>query len=175
MVARNCCESGCAPDGGKNEYGGETLTPTGPALLVIVAVADPLREASARLTAEIVTGLAPALGTADGARKSTLPATGPAGATQGFEPPIQIWPELAFPFAMLLMNHETAASGVPETAAVRATRCAMGTEDDGGEMLTATWLASVMAAETLDAPNVTALAVAWIVAAFTNGKSAGAV
>jgi hypothetical protein len=125
---------------------------------VIVATADPLRDASARLTAEIVSGLT--LGTAEGARKSTLLAIGAAGATQGFDPLRQIWPTVAFPLATPLTNHDTAASGVPETSAVSATRCATGTDGDGGEMATATWLASVMVAETLAAPKVTALAVA---------------
>jgi hypothetical protein len=130
---------------------------TGPAaMMVIVALA--LCEESARVVAVIVTVFEE--GTADGARKSTEPADGPAGATQGFEPVTQIWPTVEFPLAMPLTDHEAAVSGVPVTFAAIEMRWLVTTVCEAGEMLTLTLLVIVTEAPAVPLPDVTPLAAA---------------
>jgi hypothetical protein len=99
------------------------VTLTGPLGAAIVMIALPLCEASARLVAVTVTGLLTV--TVEGARKSIAPDAGAVGAKHGLEPATQIWPTLAFPFAIPSTDHETALSGVPETFAASEMRSAV--------------------------------------------------
>ena len=71
-------------------------------------------------------------------------------------------------------NHETAASGEPETFAVSEMRCEVVRVAKGGDTLTATLLLIVTDAEAWFAPDVTALAVARSVTASPAGRSTGA-
>lgn len=87
---------------------------------------------------------------------------------------MQICPMLGFPFAMPSTNHETLASGLPDTFAVSETRWYAAAVAADGEIARDTLLVIVTEAEAVLEPAVTALAVAWIVAAVASGRAAGA-
>ena len=91
------------PSGARKASAGQTLTWM---LGRIITGALALREASAALVAVTVTGFAG--GRLAGARKSTLPAIGPVGETQGFEPVMQICPTVALPFTTPFTDQVTA-------------------------------------------------------------------
>lgn len=112
---------------------------------MIITIALPLLEPSASLVAVKSTGLVP--GTVAGARKSTLPETGPAGAAQGFDRARHIWPVVKFPLGIPFTDHVTAASAVFETVAANDFRWFTGTEAEGGATLTAMLLVSVTEAD----------------------------
>jgi hypothetical protein len=151
-------------DEGEIGFGAEQAT---------VIVAMPVFELSARLVALMVRGFT--AGIVAGARKSTDVPLGSAGAMQGLDPDAQIWPMLAFPFAMPFTNQETAPSVLPDKLAAREMRCPGAMVADAGDILTLTLLTIVASAEAVLAPEVTALAVAWIAAGGTPGRSTGAV
>jgi hypothetical protein len=65
-VAKNCCVLGVLVEGGTKAYAGESATLTGPAKLVMVIIASPLRDGSALLVAVSATGFV--AGTEFGAR-----------------------------------------------------------------------------------------------------------
>lgn len=157
-IAVNCCVSGWELDGGRKAYGGAIVTLTGPAGTAIVRTALPLCDRSARLMAVIVTGLA--TGMFAGARKLTALARGTTGGTHGLEFAAQIWPTIAFPFAMPSTNHDTATSELPETLTASGTLCPIVTVAAGGDTFTLTLLVIETDAAAVARPDVTALAVA---------------
>jgi hypothetical protein len=93
------------------------MLPEGP---VITAVALPDFDGSALLAAVTVTGLV--AGTEAGARKSTLPEMGAAGAAHGFEPGTQICPTIALPFGIPFTDHSAFVSEEFVTFAANDTR-----------------------------------------------------
>jgi hypothetical protein len=125
---------------------------------VINTVALPLLEASASLVAVSSTGLVP--GSAAGARKSTLPETGPAGGEQGFDPLRHIWPVVRFPLTIPFTDHVTDASALFVTLAANDFRWLTGTEAEGGETLTAMLLVTVTEADATTEPPAGEAAVA---------------
>ncbi len=104
-----------------------------------------------------------------------LPDAGPAGATHGFVPDMQTCPTLALPFATPFTDQLTVVSDVPATLGVNDRRWPVGTVAIDGETLTETPLVIVTAADSMVAPLVTALAVAWIMTGSVVGRLAGAV
>jgi len=104
-----------------------------------------------------------------------LPAAGPAGAAHGFVPKTQISPILASPFGTPFTDQVTVLSDAFATLAVNERRWPVGTVAKGGETATETLLVMVTAADSVVAPLVTELAVAWIVTGFVAGRLAGAV
>jgi hypothetical protein len=123
---------------------------------------------SAALVAVTVTGSDE--GTTAGARKSTLPGTGPAGATQGTEAGWQIWPRVALPSGIPLTDHVTAVFDVPVTVGVSVVRWVIATDTAEGATVTLTVLTIVTVADTVAAP-----ATAWMVTGLVEGKLVGAV
>ena len=144
-LAKNCCVLSVAPDAGTNAYAGDTVTATGPEAAPIVINATPLRETSAWLVAVSTTGFI--AGANAGARKSTLPETGPAGGVHGFVPDMHTWPTLALPLGMLLTDQVTLASGVFPTVAVNDARWLNARFAEAGETLTLTLLVIVTLAD----------------------------
>jgi hypothetical protein len=112
---------------------------------VIVTIALPLFEASAWLVAVSCTGLV--TGTDAGAKKSTLPETGPTGAEHGFDPVTHIWPDVTFPLAIPFTDQVTDASALFVTVAVNDFRWLTRTEAVGGIMFTAMLLVIVTDAD----------------------------
>jgi len=137
-------------DGTTNAKEGFTSTVTAPVTPLIVTVADPLFDASAWLVAVTSSGFTP--GTLAGARKSTLPALAPLGATHGFDSLTQICPTLAFPFTTPATDHVTLASDVFVTVAENEARCAAPTVAVGGATLTVTPLVIVTVAAAVTGP-----------------------
>jgi len=86
-------------------------------------------------------------GTDAGAKKSTLPETGPTGGAQGFDPVTHIWPVARFPLAIPSTDHVTDASALFVTVAVNEVRWLTGTEAVGGIMFTAMLLVIVTDAD----------------------------
>lgn len=80
LATKRCCES-VPLEGAMNAKRGEIETDNAPVGPVMITIATPLRAGSAALVAVTVTGFED--GTAAGARKSTLPETGPIGAMHG--------------------------------------------------------------------------------------------
>jgi hypothetical protein len=104
-----------------------------------------------------------------------LPDAGPAGATHGFVPLVQIWPTLTLPFGIPFTDQVTVVSAVFATLGANDKRWPVGTVAIGGETLTETLLVMVTATDSVLAPLLTALAVAWIVTGSVAGRLAGAV
>ncbi len=104
-----------------------------------------------------------------------LPDAGPAGAAHGIVPDTQTWPTLELPFAIPFTDQVTVVSDVFATLAANAIRWPVATVAVGGETTTATLLVMVAVADSVVAPLVTELAVAWIVTGFVAGRLAGAV
>jgi hypothetical protein len=126
---------------------------------MIITIALPLFEESAWLVAVSCTGFVP--DTDAGAKKSTLPETGPMGGVQGFDPVMHIWPEVRFPLAIPFTDHVTDASAVFVTVAANDCRWLTGTEAVGGIMLTAMLLVIVTEADaTTELPPLCESAVA---------------
>ena len=140
-LAKNCRVLSVPVERATNAYGGEISTLSGPTGPEIATIAFPLFDASARLVATSVTGFV--AGTAAGARKSTLPLTGPAGAAHGFEPLKQTCPTTVLPFGTPFTVHLTAVSDVLATFAVNDLRWLTETVADPGETLTLTVLVTV--------------------------------
>jgi hypothetical protein len=82
---------------------------------------------------------------------------------------------LALPFKIPFTDQVTVVSDVFVTLAVNAIRWPAATVAAGGETTTATLLVMVAVADSVVAPLVTELAVAWIVTGFVAGRVAGAV
>ena len=95
--------------------------------------------------------------------------------THGFDPDTQIWPTLAFPFAMPFTDHVTVVSDAFATLAAKDKRWPVGTVAAGGATLTVISLVMVIVADSATAPLVTPLAVAWIVTESVVGTLCGAV
>src|ERR1700691_2258926 len=93
---------------------------------VMMTIAVPLRVGSAALVAVTVTGLD--VGTTAGARKSTLPEAGAAGAMHGTVASWQICPRIVFPLGIPLTDHVTAEFDVPATVGVSEVRWVIATE-----------------------------------------------
>jgi hypothetical protein len=107
-------------DGTTNAYAGVIDTETLPVAPLIVTVAAPLFDVSAWLVAVTSSGFT--AGALAGARTSTLPALAPLGGTHGFDPLVQIFPTLAFPFATPATDHVTVVSAVFVTVAENEVR-----------------------------------------------------
>ncbi len=137
-------------DGTTNAYAGRIVTSTPLVAPLIVTVADPLFDASAWLVAVTSSGFT--AGTLAGARKSTLPALAPLGATHGFNPLTQICPTLAFPSETPATDHVTAVSDVFVTVAESESRCAGPIVAVGGITLTVTPLVIVTTAAAVSGP-----------------------
>jgi hypothetical protein len=99
------------------------------------------------------------------------PEMGPVGGTHGLVADSQIWPTLAFPFAMPLTDHVTLVSGAFVTASVNEARWPGESVAAGGKTLTATLLVIVTVADA----TADEFTVAWIVTGLAEGRSAGAV
>lgn len=84
-------------------------------------------------------------------------------------------PTDALPFGTPFTVHVTLVSGEFVTVAANDCRCPGKSVAMPGAMATITPLVIVTLADTLDAPPVTALAVASIITGFVTGKSVGAV
>jgi hypothetical protein len=114
-------------------------------MFVIITIAVQLFAASAWLVAVSWTGLV--TGTDAGAKKSTLPETGPLGAVQGFDPLTHIWPAIELPLRIPFTDHVTDGSAVFITVAANDFRWLTGTEAEEGVMLTTILLVTVTAAD----------------------------
>jgi hypothetical protein len=131
-----------------NAKGGEMETDAAPVGPVMMAV--PRRVGSAELVAVTLTGFDE--GTAAGARKSTLPEAGGAGAMHGMEPGWQIWPRIAFPLAIPLTVQVTAVFSVFVTVGVSVVLWVIATDAPEGATVTPTPLTIVTVADTVAAP-----------------------
>src|ERR1700735_1704110 len=140
------------------------VTPDGP---VMITIAVPLRVGSAALIAVTLTGFDE--GTESGARKSTLPDAGPAGAMHGTEAGWQIWPRIAFPLGIPLTVQVTAVFGVLVTVGVNVVRWVMATDTPEGATVTLTALTIVTTADTFAVP-----ATAGTVTGLVEGRLLGA-
>jgi hypothetical protein len=123
------------------------VAPVGP---VMITIAVPLRVGSAALAAVTLTGFDE--GTDAGARKSTLPEAGPAGAMHGTEAGWQICPRIASPLRIPLTVQVTATFGVLVTVGVNVVRWVIATDTAEGATVTLTALTIVTVAETVAAP-----------------------
>lgn len=171
--AKNCSLLSDPVEGDTNAYGGEISTLTDPVIPVTVISALPIFVPSARLVAVRVTGFV--AGTEAGARKSTFPAAGPAGAVHGFDPLTHTCPISGLPFSTAFTVQVTAVSGVLVTLAAKDCRWLVETVAVPGDTLTPTVLTTVTVAVAVPVPPAARLAVAWIVTAFGVGRSIGAV
>ena len=120
---------------------------------VMMTIAVPLRVGSAALVAVTVTGLD--VGTTAGARKSTLPEAGAAGAMHGTVASWQICPRIVFPLGIPFTVQATAVFGELVTVGVKVVRWVIATEVADGATVTLTVLTIVMEADTV-APPATA-------------------
>ena len=141
-----------------NAYGGDISTLSGPTGPEIATIAFPLFDPSARLVAASVAGFA--VGTAAGARKSTLPLAGAAGVTHGFEPVRQTCPTIVLPLGTPFTVQLTAVSVVFATFAANDLRWPTETVADPGETLTLTVLVTVTMALGVPVPPVASVPVA---------------
>jgi hypothetical protein len=142
-------------------------------VFVITTIAVPLFAASAWLVAVSWTG--PVTGTDAGAKKSTLPETGPLGVLQGFDPMTHIRPAIELPFGIPFTDQVTDGSAVLVTVAVNDLRWLTGTEAEEGVMLTTILLVTVTAADATTGFPPCGVVVAWIVMGFVGGIATGAV
>src|SRR5271156_1092590 len=133
-----------------NAKGGEMETEVAPVGPVMITIEVPLRAGSAALVAVTVTGSDE--GTAAGARKSTLPDAGAAGAAQGTEAGWQIWPRVALPLGTPLTVQVTAVFGELVTVGVNVVRWVIATDTPGGATATVTALTIATVADTVAAP-----------------------
>jgi hypothetical protein len=134
----------------------------------MITIEVPLRVGSAALVAVTVTGSD--VGTTAGARKSTLPEAGAAGAMHGTVASWQICPRIVFPLGIPLTDHVTAVFDVPATVGVSVARWVIATDTPEGATATVTALTIVTVAETVASP-----ATAWMVTGLFGGKFTGAV
>ena len=109
-----------APEGGTIANGGETVTVSGPDDPVMMIMAIPDFDGSARLAAASVTGFV--AGGEPGAKKSIAAGLAPAGAAQGFEPVTHTWPTIVLPLGAPFTSQVTAKSGVFITFGVNVLR-----------------------------------------------------
>jgi hypothetical protein len=115
-------------------YAGATVTVTGTVDEMIVTSALPDTAGSNAAMAVSRSGLA--AGIEEGARKSTLPATGPLGATQGLDPATQIWPSMELPLGIPFTVQLTAWLDASRMLAENESRWPVRMLADGGEMTT---------------------------------------
>ena len=103
--------------------------------VTIVNTALEYRDGSAAAVAETSTGFT--AGTIAGARKSTMPETGPTGGEHGFDPATQICPRAAVPLVIPFTAQVTPWLALSATAAANNTSCPAFTVADAGEIVTA--------------------------------------